>query len=65
MICEEYDNLTPIEKATYIGELTHSCMNDSRLYAMGLKIIEAAIAKGIFSGVTVMPEPIEGQIIPE
>ena len=65
MICPEYDNLIPIEKAEYIGSLTHSCMNDSELFRIGLKLIETAKVKGVFSGVTVMPKPIEGQVIPD
>jgi len=45
MNCKEYQQLTPLEKRNYIGELIHSCMNDSNLFKEGLKIISKGYTK--------------------
>jgi hypothetical protein len=58
MICKEYQELLPREKSSYVGELLHSCMSDSELYEIGMRIIRLAKNKGVFEGVTINPEPI-------
>lgn len=55
MNCKEYQQLTPLEKRNYIGELIHSCMNDSNLFKEGLKIISKGYSKKLFDGVTINP----------
>jgi uncharacterized protein YdeI (BOF family) len=55
MTCNEYQELTAIEKRDYIGSLIHAAINDSDLFKEGQKIINVAIAKGIFEGVVINP----------
>jgi len=54
--CTEFQNLTPRERADYLGELIHSCQSDSVLYELGKKIIRQAKKKGLFEGVVIQPE---------
>lgn len=56
MICKKFAELTPKEKVLFIGELTHACMNDDDLYALGIEIINEANRKGILENVKIMPD---------
>jgi hypothetical protein len=58
MVCNNYSNLSPLEKVMFIGELTHACMCDDELYEIGYKIIELAKSKGMFENVKIMPDSI-------
>ena len=53
--CEKYIELTPVEKARYIGELLHVCQSDDTMYQLGLKLIEQGKFKGLFEGVEILP----------
>ena len=65
MICKEYDELTPVQKTIFIGELVHAAMNDSDLFRICQKVVDTAIVKGLFNGVQMIPDPIDNQIIPQ
>lgn len=56
MICPEYNDLSHIEKVTFIGALVHAVQSDSKLFEMAQGLIEIAKAKGIFDTVTIMPD---------
>lgn len=56
MICEKFSNLSTRDKVLFIGELTHSCMNDDEIYNMGVAIIKIATTKGLFDNVKIMPD---------
>jgi len=55
MNCAEYQNLTPLEKSQYIGELVHACISDTKYFKMGEKLIKQAQDKGLFEGVVINP----------
>lgn len=55
MNCHEYSELTPPEKIEFVGKLVHACLNDSKLYQMGQRIITTAEKKGLYQGVTINP----------
>jgi hypothetical protein len=56
MICENYSELSPLERVMFIGELTHACMADDDLFNKGKELIRLGIEKGIFENVKIMPE---------
>jgi hypothetical protein len=53
MNCKEFSEMTSIEKRNYIGSLTHAVMSDPDLFEEGRRIIEKAIANGVFEGVKI------------
>jgi hypothetical protein len=59
MICDEFEKLTPKEKTEFIGQVVHSIQSDSGLYSMGQEIIRLGKIKGLFEGVTILPEDTE------
>lgn len=56
-LCNLFEQLTPLERSTYIGQLAHACMSDQDMFNLGKKLIEVAEAKGLFEGVTINPTP--------
>lgn len=56
MICKEFDELTPQEKTTYIGQLVHSVQSDSELFKTGQMLISVAKKKGLFDNVIINPQ---------
>lgn len=56
MNCQEYQDLSHVEKITFIGELLHSVQTDSALFKMAQQLIDLAVFKGVFNGVTILPE---------
>lgn len=56
MICNKFSELSPFEKILFIGEITHSTMNDDDLFKMGQELIELAKEKGLFNNVKIMPD---------
>ena len=56
MLCEKYTQLTPLERATYVGELVHAVQSDNGLFELGEEVIKLAILKGLFDGVKIMPD---------
>lgn len=63
MNCQEYQQLTPLEKSQYIGELVHACISDSKYFKMGQKLIKQAQDKGLFEGVVINPPSTAPEII--
>lgn len=61
MLCNNYDNLSHVEKIKYIGELLHSVQSDDHLFNLGLLIIYHAREKGLLDGVVILPESDEIQ----
>lgn len=55
MNCEQFLNLTPIEKINFTGRLLHAAMNDEKIFRECEKIILKAEAKGLFTGVVINP----------
>ena len=58
MNCQEYQQLTPIEKSRLIGSVAHAIMSDSNFFKAGLRIKELAEEAGLFEGVEIHPEEI-------
>lgn len=56
MICEKFNELSINEKIQYIGKLVHAVENDNLLFEAGNEIIGLANEKGIFKGITILPE---------
>lgn len=62
--CKEYQELTPFEKKEYIGSLIHAVQSDPNLFKEGQRIINKAIARGLFEGVIInaAPESFSNQL---
>lgn len=58
MNCPQFQQLTPLEKSTFIGELVHSCISDERFFDLGKKLIKQAHRKGLFDGVKINPDTL-------
>lgn len=56
MICEKFNQLSPNERVIYIGKLVHAVENDNLLFEAGNEIIGLANDKGIFTGITILPD---------
>jgi len=56
MICEKFNELSINEKIQYIGKLVHAVENDNFLFEAGNEIIWLANEKGIFKGITILPD---------
>lgn len=56
MIHDKYNNMQPVEKVIFTGQLLHAAMNDEELFEMAEKIITLGKLKGIFNDVEIMPE---------
>lgn len=66
MNCQEYQQLTPIEKSRYIGSLVHAVISDSAFFIAGQKIIALAEVAGLFDGVEIHPEEItKDEMLPD
>lgn len=59
MICKEFEELTPQEKTTYIGQLVHYVQSDSDMFKSGQLLIEVAKSKGLFDNVIINPSTEE------
>lgn len=55
MICDKFNNLSPLEKVLFVGELIHAVQFDETSYTIGQEIISLAKRKGIFEGVVINP----------
>ena len=62
MICKSYEEKTVPEKIIFTGKLLHAVMNDDRLHKIAEDIINVAEAKGLYTGVTILPEDFNEQI---
>lgn len=56
MICEKFQNLTPLEKIRFIGSLQHAAMSDDDIFESAKYIIDEARLRGLFKGVKILPE---------
>lgn len=56
MICKGYEQKTVPEKIIFTGKLLHAVMNDDRLHKIAEDIINVAETKGLFEGVTILPD---------
>jgi len=59
MNCNEYQNLTPLERTKFIGQLVHASISGSKYFKMATKLIENAHKEGLFNGVVINPEVLE------
>lgn len=55
MNCPTFLTLTPMERSKYIGMLIHAVQSDEELFILGQQLIDLATIKGLFDGVTIMP----------
>jgi len=62
MTCEKYNNLTPIEKVCFIGQLTHAAMCDEKIFDIANDLIALAVRKGLFNSVTILPNDVSTEI---
>lgn len=56
MLCKNYEELGHFDKILYIGELLHACQSDNEFFNKGKSIIDSAKKRGIFEGVTILPD---------
>jgi siderophore synthetase component len=56
MNCESYINLTPLEKATFIGKVVHLLQSDENWFKYAEMMVYAAERNNEFETVTFFPE---------
>jgi len=54
-LCKKYEELNPIERISFIGELLHAAQSDDTVFDMANDLIKLAILRGVFEGVTINP----------
>lgn len=54
MNCSNYQSLTPLEKAQFIGKIVHAVQNDNICFIAGNMIIKSAEESGYFEGVKIL-----------
>lgn len=59
MICQEYDNLTSVEKLIMVGKIVHGLQSDSTIFKFTQDLIKMSEMRGLFDGVTINPEQLE------
>ena len=64
MNCKEFEDLSHLEKVEFIGKLNHAAMSSSQYFKMACQIIQMAEKDELYTRVTILPEEIEGQVIP-
>lgn len=60
--CKKFQELTPLEKSTFIGKLVHAASNDDHTFSLCERIIELAEIKGVFDGVKIHPKTEESDL---
>jgi len=55
-LCKKYEDLTPIERSSFIGQLVHATQSNDTIYEMAKDLIKLAILKGCFDGVKINPQ---------
>ncbi len=58
MLCDKYQQLSHIDKVKYIGSLIHAVQSSNNLFSLGEKLIQVAEDIGLFTGVTILPDPL-------
>ena len=56
MICQKFEKLTPVERIRFIGSIHHAIMSDDDFFENAQYIIDEATIRGLFKGVTILPE---------
>lgn len=56
MLCDKYMRLSPQERSLFIGNLLHAAQSDDNIFQSAEELINLAERKGLFDGVTIMPE---------
>ena len=59
MLCNNYNNLSHVNKIIYIGELLHAVQSDDDLFDLGNLIICNTKDKGLFEGVVILPDHLK------
>lgn len=55
MLCENYSNMSHVDKIKFIGELIHSVQSDAGSFGLAEAIIALAKHNGILDGITILP----------
>ena len=55
-VCKEYEVLSDIERAIYMGKVVHCIQSNSKMFEIGQRIIRMCEKDGIFDGVKFMPD---------
>lgn len=59
MLCENFQQLTIEEKIKMVGMITHAIQSDDEMFYAGKELVKRASEKGIFNGVTILPNTSE------
>ena len=55
-LCENYFNLSTLERIQFIGSLNHIVMTNPEMFLLGKDMVEIALLKGLLTDVKFMPE---------
>ncbi len=55
MLCEQYQQLSPVEQIVMIGKIVHALQSDNKIFLNAKELIELADSYGLFENVTILP----------
>ncbi len=55
-LCNEFYELTPIERVQFIGSLNHIVMTDPEMYKLANDMVELALIRGLLTNVKILPD---------
>lgn len=55
MICDKFEQLTPSERAWFLGSICHIAQSDDAIFDSCKQLIELGTRKGLFDRVVIMP----------
>lgn len=61
MNCEEFIELSEIDKAVYMASLIHVCQSDTAIFKNGKDLIALGKRKGLFDGIKIMPDHLQAE----
>lgn len=60
MICKLFEELSHPEKISMIGKVVHALQSDDMIFLEACQLITHAHQKGLFQGVEILPEDLDG-----
>ncbi len=55
-LCDEYFNLSTLERIQFIGSLNHIVMTNPDMFKLGNDMINIALLKGLLTDVKILPD---------
>jgi hypothetical protein len=65
MNCNEFLELSPLEKSNLIGSVVHCLQSDAELFKMAIELAQRGKEKGLFEKVKINPHIPETNLVTE